>query len=122
MEWGDTAGWLAEEDNAIEPSLSGGGGGGGRVQGTRIALGQAASGAVCLGAGKDRVPEAYVVVVHGRRRGRMIRVRAMLKLNNGRTAVSPLRGSRAVGAEAYLEGIDSSRWVAAAAAASTGTV
>uniref|UniRef100_A0A0E0B570 AMP-dependent synthetase/ligase domain-containing protein n=1 Tax=Oryza glumipatula TaxID=40148 RepID=A0A0E0B570_9ORYZ len=127
MEWGDTAGWLAEEDNAIEPSLSGGGGGGGRVQGTRIALGQAASGAVCLGAGKDRVPEAYVVVVHGRRRGRRLRVRAMLKLNNGRTAVSPLRGSGAVGAEAYLEGIDSSRWAAAvaaaaAAAASTGTV
>lgn len=120
MEWGDTAGWLAEEDNAIEPSLSGGGG---RVQGTRIALGQAASGAVCLGAGKDRVPEAYVVVVHGRRRGRRLRVRAMLKLNNGRTAVSPLRGSGAVGAEAYLEGIDSSRWAAAvAAAASMGTV
>ncbi|EEE70036.1 hypothetical protein OsJ_29989 [Oryza sativa Japonica Group] len=119
MEWGDTAGWLAEEDNAIEPSLSGGGG---RVQGTRIALGQAASGAVCLGAGKDRVPEAYVVVVHGRRRGRRLRVRAMLKLNNGRTAVSPLRGSGAVGAEAYLEGIDSSRWATAvAAAASMGT-
>uniref|UniRef100_A0A0E0ETR1 RING-type domain-containing protein n=1 Tax=Oryza meridionalis TaxID=40149 RepID=A0A0E0ETR1_9ORYZ len=113
-----------EEDNAIEPSLSGGGGGGGRVQGTRIALGQAASGAVCLGARKDRVPEAYVVVVHGRRRGRRLRVRAMLKLNNGRTAVSPLRGSGAVGAEAYLEGIDSSRWAAAAVAAavaSTGT-